>query len=106
MWTLYSQFIGFMSILGLFGFIFSTVVTLAQCLGAGDTIAKSLDLVTTIVPPALPAALSVGIVYAQSRLKRSRIFTIQPQRINLAGAVNITLFDKTGTITEDGLEYR
>ena len=99
------KFIGFMSALGLFGFIFSTVVTLSQCLEVGDTIAKSLDIVTTIVPPALPAALSVGIVYAQNRLKRKQIFTIQPQRINLAGAVNIALFDKTGTITEDGLQF-
>ena len=99
------KFIGFMSILGLIGFIFSTVVSLAQCLTVGDVVAKSLDLVTVIVPPALPAALTVGIVYAQHRLKKSKIFTIQPQRINLAGAVNVALFDKTGTITEDGLHY-
>ena len=59
---------------------------------------------TTIVPPALPAALSVGIVYAQQRLKKSKVFTIQPARINLAGAVNHALFDKTGTLTTDKLE--
>ena len=47
------------------------------------------------MPPALPAALTVGIVYAQQRLKKAKIFTIQPGRINLAGAVNIALFDKS-----------
>ena len=98
------KFIAIMAILGLFGFIYSVVITLYGCLSAWDTIAKSLDLVTTIVPPALPAALSVGIVYAQHRLKKMKIFTIQPGRINLAGAVNMALFDKTGTLTTDGLD--
>merc|ERR1711892_658856 len=98
------KFIGIMAVLGLFGFVYSVVITLYGCLSAWDTIAKSLDLVTTIVPPALPAALSVGIVYAQQRLKKLQIFTIQPGRINLAGAVNMAMFDKTGTLTVDGLD--
>ena len=60
---------------------------------------------TIVVPPALPAALAVGITYAQKRLKKKSIFTISPKRINLSGSVNLALFDKTGTLTEDGLEF-
>ena len=66
---------------------------------------KSLDVLTIVVPPALPAALAVGITYAQKRLKTKSIFTISPKRINLSGSVNLALFDKTGTLTEDGLEF-
>ena len=39
------------------------------------------------------------------RLKRAKIFTIQPQKINLAGAINLALFDKTGTLTEDKFDF-
>ena len=57
-------FIGIMAVLGFFGFVYSVVITLYGCLSAWDTIAKSLDLVTTIVPPALPAALRSGSAYS------------------------------------------
>ena len=36
---------------------------------AGLVVRRVLDLITIAVPPALPAALSVGIVVAQRRLK-------------------------------------
>jgi len=63
-----------------------------------------LDLVTIVVPPALPAAMTVGIVFAQKRLRRQNIFCISPRSINLCGAINTFCFDKTGTLTEDGLD--
>ena len=99
------KFIGLMAILGVLGFIFSVVVSVNFCLTPGDIILKSLDLITIIVPPALPAALTVGIVYAQSRLKKVKIFTTQPRRINMAGTINMALFDKTGTLTKSELEF-
>lgn len=68
-------------------------------------ITKSFDLITIVIPPALPAALAVGVVFAQKRLRRQKIYTVSPQRINLSGSVNMALFDKTGTLTEDGLVY-
>ena len=37
-------------------------------------------MITTVVPPALPAALTVGTVYALARLRRKNIFCISPQR--------------------------
>ena len=97
------KFIGIMAIVALGGFIFSTVVSTAACLSAGVIALKSLDIITVIVPPALPAALDVGLVYAKFRLKKTGIYTTQPQRINLAGGINLALFDKTGTLTESGL---
>ena len=36
---------------------------------AGLVVRRVLDLITIAVPPALPAALSVGIVVAQRRLR-------------------------------------
>jgi cation-transporting P-type ATPase 13A2 len=56
------------------------------------------------VPPALPAAMTVGTVFAISRLKKKKIFCISPPRINVSGRVNLMVFDKTGTLTEDGLQ--
>jgi len=70
----------------------------------GLIIRRTLDLVTIVVPPALPAAMTVGIVFAQKRLRRQNIFCISPRSINLCGAINTFCFDKTGTLTEDGLD--
>uniref|UniRef100_A0A8D0AV22 ATPase 13A3 n=1 Tax=Sander lucioperca TaxID=283035 RepID=A0A8D0AV22_SANLU len=67
-------------------------------------IIESLDIITITVPPALPAAMTAGIVYAQRRLKHLGIFCISPQRINICGQINLVCFDKTGTLTEDGLD--
>lgn len=65
---------------------------------------RALDLITVVVPPALPATLSIGTSFALSRLRRSGIFCISPNRINVAGKINVCCFDKTGTLTEDGLD--
>nr|XP_045243128.1 probable cation-transporting ATPase 13A4 isoform X3 [Macaca fascicularis] len=69
-----------------------------------EVMRKALDVITIAVPPALPAALTTGIIYAQRRLKKSGIFCISPQRINVCGQLNLVCFDKTGTLTRDGLD--
>ena len=56
------------------------------------------------MPPALPAAMTVGTVFALNRLQKQKIFCISPPRINVSGRVNFMVFDKTGTLTEDGLQ--
>lgn len=61
---------------------------------AKTIIIESLDIITITVPPALPAAMTAGIVYAQRRLKRVGIFCISPQRINMCGQLNVVCFDK------------
>lgn len=59
-----------------------------------DIIVRTLDIITIVVPPALPAAMTVGTVYSQSRLKAKKIFCISPPRINVCGKVKLACFDK------------
>ncbi|XP_068175021.1 polyamine-transporting ATPase 13A3 isoform X1 [Antennarius striatus] len=86
------------------GFIYSIAFSVMNEVPAKTIIIESLDIITITVPPALPAALTAGIVYAQRRLKHLGIFCISPQRINICGQINLVCFDKTGTLTEDGLD--
>ncbi|XP_037837958.1 probable cation-transporting ATPase 13A3 isoform X2 [Kryptolebias marmoratus] len=86
------------------GFIYTIVLSIMSKVPAKTIIIESLDIITITVPPALPAAMTAGIVYAQRRLKRAGIFCISPQRINMCGQLNLVCFDKTGTLTEDGLD--
>ncbi|KAK0212773.1 hypothetical protein DFS33DRAFT_1370273 [Desarmillaria ectypa] len=65
---------------------------------------RALDLITVVVPPALPATLSIGTSFAIRRLRKLGIYCISPSRVNVGGKVNICCFDKTGTLTEDGLD--
>lgn len=57
-----------------------------------------------MVPPALPATLSIGTSFAIGRLRKLGIYCISPSRVNVAGKINVCCFDKTGTLTEDGLD--
>ncbi|XP_072475002.1 polyamine-transporting ATPase 13A3 isoform X2 [Notamacropus eugenii] len=86
------------------GFIYTIVHSILNKVPAGVIVIESLDIITITVPPALPAAMTAGIVYAQRRLKKIGIFCISPQRINICGQLNLVCFDKTGTLTEDGLD--
>lgn len=67
-------------------------------------IIRALDLVTIVVPPALPATMSIGTSFAIARLRKVGIYCISPNRVNIGGKVNIVCFDKTGTLTEEGLD--
>lgn len=86
------------------GFIYTIINSILNKKEIQEIIIKSLDIITITVPPALPAAMTAGIVYAQRRLKKVGIFCISPQRINICGQLNLVCFDKTGTLTEDGLD--
>jgi len=48
--------------------------------------------------------MTIGTVFAISRLKKKKIYCISPNRVNVSGRVNLMVFDKTGTLTEDGLQ--
>jgi cation-transporting ATPase 13A3/4/5 len=65
-----------------------------------------LDIITIAVPPALPGALTAGLVTAQGRLKDQSIFCISPRTINLCGSLNTFVFDKSGKLTEDGFDLK
>uniref|UniRef100_A0A8C0GDR7 Cation-transporting ATPase n=1 Tax=Chelonoidis abingdonii TaxID=106734 RepID=A0A8C0GDR7_CHEAB len=86
------------------GMIYAVCVFALNGEEAGEVVKKALDVITIAVPPALPAALTTGIIYTQGRLKKKGIFCINPQRINVCGQLNLICFDKTGTLTEDGLD--
>ncbi|XP_056279405.1 cation-transporting ATPase 13A2 isoform X2 [Pseudoliparis swirei] len=97
----------FLLILGLvafFGTIYSIVILYLSNVTWLSLVIRSLDVVTIAVPPALPAAITTGTIYAQRRLKSQGIFCISPPRINICGKVSVFCFDKTGTLTEDGLD--
>uniref|UniRef100_A0A7N6A1A9 Cation-transporting P-type ATPase N-terminal domain-containing protein n=1 Tax=Anabas testudineus TaxID=64144 RepID=A0A7N6A1A9_ANATE len=74
------------------------------CVTWVELVIRSLDIVTIAVPPALPAAITTGTIYAQRRLKKQGVFCISPPRINVCGKVSVFCFDKTGTLTEEGLD--
>jgi len=93
-----------MAVVGISGFCITLPKLIKNGEDGAELVDKSLDLLTITVPPALPATMSVGVAFAISRLKKSKIFCISPPRVNVSGMIQIMVFDKTGTLTEDGLE--
>ncbi|XP_030624742.1 cation-transporting ATPase 13A2-like [Chanos chanos] len=98
------KFLLFLGVLALAGTIYSLVILYRSNTTVMELIIRSLDIVTIIVPPALPAAITTGTIYAQRRLKKDGVFCISPPRINVSGKVSLFCFDKTGTLTEEGLD--
>ena len=93
-----------MACIAVLGFCSTLPTMLRSKISPGEMVDRSLDLITITVPPALPAAMTIGIVFAIGRLKKKKIFCISPERVNIAGRVSLMVFDKTGTLTEDGLQ--
>lgn len=50
------------------------------------------------------AALTVGVVYSQRRLKKCGIFCISPSRINVCGKIKLVCFDKVNPISVESQE--
>uniref|UniRef100_A0A8C2UV11 Polyamine-transporting ATPase 13A2 n=1 Tax=Chinchilla lanigera TaxID=34839 RepID=A0A8C2UV11_CHILA len=98
------KFVAALSVLALLGTIYSIFVLHRNRVPVNEIVIRALDLVTVVVPPALPAAMTVCTLYAQGRLRAQGIFCIHPLRINLGGKLRLVCFDKTGTLTEDGLD--
>ncbi|CAB0031132.1 unnamed protein product [Trichogramma brassicae] len=63
-----------------------------------------LAILTLNIPPALPSILKIGTAYAQSRLECNDIKCTNSNLMNLAGSIDCICLDKTGTLTEEGLE--
>ena len=61
-------------------------------MSAAHIMLKALDIITVAVPPALPAAMSVGIVYALQRLKKRHIYCINPSRYMYINSQLLSLF--------------
>ncbi|KAB8349560.1 hypothetical protein FH972_023584 [Carpinus fangiana] len=98
------RYIGVMAGIALIGFTGSFINFVRLGLAWRLIIVRALDLITIVVPPALPATLTIGTNFALSRLKEKKIFCISPQRVNVAGKIDVMCFDKTGTLTEEGLD--
>ncbi|KAF2071068.1 hypothetical protein CYY_007622 [Polysphondylium violaceum] len=98
------KFVGVLCSIALVGFSIS--VWRLNSLGEDPKtiVLRALDLITIVIPPALPMAMTVGTGFAMVRLKKSKIFCISPPRINMAGKIQVFCFDKTGTLTEEGLD--
>lgn len=98
------KFLLILASVALIGTIYIFVVLYRSNVTWAELVIRSLDIVTIAVPPALPAAITTGTIYAQRRLKQRGIFCISPPRINICGKVSLFCFDKTGTLTEEGLD--
>ncbi|XP_052821050.1 polyamine-transporting ATPase 13A3-like isoform X2 [Mya arenaria] len=99
-------FVAVLFLIAAIGLIYTVVLKIKLGHPVEQIIKRSLDVITIAVPPALPAALTVGIVFAQSRMKKQKIFCISPRSINICGSINAVCFDKTGTLTGDGLNMQ
>ncbi|OWB65517.1 hypothetical protein B5S30_g843 [[Candida] boidinii] len=98
------KYIGVMSVIAMLGFISSTINFIRLGLDWSVIILRALDLITIVVPPALPATLTIGTNFSLSRLREKNIFCIAPTRVNVGGKLDVMCFDKTGTLTEEGLD--
>ncbi|XP_063144152.1 polyamine-transporting ATPase 13A2 isoform X9 [Rattus norvegicus] len=93
------KFVAALSVLALLGTIYSIIILYRNRVPVKEIVIRALDLVTVVVPPALPAAMTVCTLYAQSRLRTQGIFCIHPLRINLGGKLRLVCFDK---VLEEG----
>ncbi|KAJ2007140.1 hypothetical protein GGI04_000040 [Coemansia thaxteri] len=97
-------FVGVLAAIAVVGFTINSINLHHLGVSRGAIAKKALDLITVVVPPALPACMSIGMAFAARRLRKEGIFCISPSRINVASKVALMCFDKTGTLTEDGLD--
>jgi magnesium-transporting ATPase (P-type) len=100
------KYVGALSAIALVGMIYSMTIKILRKNPVTDIVKRSLDIITIAVPPALPGALTAGLIYAQNRLRKQKIYCISPRTINICGTINTFVFDKTGTLTEDGLDLK
>ncbi|KAL7416022.1 hypothetical protein BDY24DRAFT_337463 [Mrakia frigida] len=98
------NFIGVLAMIAGLGFLVSVGKFIEIGIKWHTILVRALDLITVVVPPALPATLSIGTTFAIDRLRKLGIFCISPNRVNIGGKINVVCFDKTGTLTEEGLE--
>jgi cation-transporting ATPase 13A2 len=98
------RYISVMAVIAMIGFVASFINFVHLGLAWHLIVVRALDLITIVVPPALPATLTIGTSFALSRLKQKQIFCISPQRVNVGGKLDVVCFDKTGTLTEEGLD--
>ncbi len=65
-----------------------------------EILLNSLDILTFVVPPILPAALTANNAFSQKRLQKKGIFCLHSKHICLCGGIDIVAFDKVSIITK------
>ncbi|KAJ3101540.1 hypothetical protein HDU97_001289 [Phlyctochytrium planicorne] len=98
------RFIGVLGMVAFFGFLASLYNFIKLGNDWTTIVVRALDLITIVVPPALPATMAVGTSFAIGRLRRGLIFCTSPPRVNICGKLEAMCFDKTGTLTLEGLD--
>ncbi|XP_013148950.1 PREDICTED: probable cation-transporting ATPase 13A3 isoform X2 [Papilio polytes] len=98
------KFIFILACISIVGLCYTVALKASRSLTVKDVIIKALDIITIVVPPALPAAMTVGRLYAVARLRRARVACLNTRAVNVCGSLDCMCFDKTGTLTEDGLD--
>ncbi len=59
-----------------------------------EILLNSLDILTFVVPPILPAAITANNAYAQKRLEKRGIHCLHSKHICLCGGIDVVAFDK------------
>ncbi|OON21206.1 e1-E2 ATPase [Opisthorchis viverrini] len=88
------KFVLAMGVLALIGMPISIYFMYRAQVETSSLVMRTLDLITIVVSPALPMAMTVGIVFAQRRLRAIDIYCINPGAITVCGVINIACFDK------------
>lgn len=91
------KFVQVLACIAAIGFIYTVYIKVTRGHTIDTILKKAFDLITVVVPPALPAAMTIGQMYGQSRLKKHHIYCISPRSINVAGSINCVCFDKVCT---------
>eukprot|EP01107_Rhizomastix_libera_P002909 TRINITY_DN1504_c0_g2_i2.p1 TRINITY_DN1504_c0_g2~~TRINITY_DN1504_c0_g2_i2.p1 ORF type:complete len:1151 (+),score=396.77 TRINITY_DN1504_c0_g2_i2:331-3453(+) len=97
------KFVGIFAIIATIGSIYAYFIWRNHGSSILFSLIKGLDLITIIVPPALPLALSTAILSSLKTLSQKKIFCTNPSLVAECGKVDVAVFDKTGTLTEEGL---
>lgn len=98
------RFVGVLACIAGLGFVYTILLMSSKGNSMSKIFKRALDIITIVVPPALPAAMTIGVMAAEQRLKKKSIYCISPSTINTCGGLNVICFDKTGTLTEEGLD--
>ncbi|TYZ68913.1 hypothetical protein PybrP1_012251, partial [[Pythium] brassicae (nom. inval.)] len=99
------------SFLFVFGFVaaYLAMKFLMDNAGLSNTLfafVYGMFMFSAVLNPLLPVVITIGQVNAAKRLQKQQVFCLNPQRITLCGKVRVFCFDKTGTITKEGLDFR
>lgn len=74
-------------------------------LSGKHAILAACRLVTIAIPPSLPLALTVAFLWSIKRLNREDLVMRNYRRIPVADRVSRIIWDKTGTLTKNNVEY-